>query len=227
LHLAPAILVLPNAWDVASAKLLAEVPGCRALATSSGAVARSLGFEDGENAPAEVMIVASARIAQAVDLPVTADLEAGYGDPVGTARAAWEGGLVGINFEDSVAGTLKDVDEQAALIGAIRDAVPELVINARVDTFLRGDEDVEHAVGRANAYLSAGADCAYPIFCPTAAIAELAGRIDGPINVLLTPKTPPVPELAALGVARATWGAGLAGLAYAEAARVVADALGH
>src|SRR5690348_3225749 len=115
LHLEPPILVLPNAWDVASAKKLAEVPGCRAVATSSGAVARSLGFEDGENAPASVMIEASSRIAAAVDLPVTADLEAGYGDPVGTARAAWEGGLVGINFEDSRRRVLQDVEEQAAL----------------------------------------------------------------------------------------------------------------
>jgi 2-methylisocitrate lyase-like PEP mutase family enzyme len=227
LHLEPAILVLPNAWDVASATTLAAVPGVRALATSSGAVARSLGFEDGERAPAEVMIAASSRIAQAVELPVSADLEAGYGDPAATARAAWEGGIVGINFEDSTGGVQKGVDEQGALIQAIRDAVPELVLNARVDTFLHGEGNVEEAVDRANSYLSAGADCVYPIFCPPATIAELAGRIDGPVNVLLTPMTPPVEELAALGVARATWGAGLAGLAYAEAARVVADAVGR
>jgi 2-methylisocitrate lyase-like PEP mutase family enzyme len=225
LHLEPAILVLPNAWDVASARKLAEVRGCRALATSSGAVARSLGFEDGENAPASVMIDANSRIAAAVDLPVSGDLEAGYGDPVGTARAAWEGGLVGINFEDSPGDVLKDVAKQAALIRAMREAVPNLVINARVDTFLHGDGNVEEAVERANAYLSAGADCAYPIFCPAAAIPELAGRIDGPINILITPKTPSVLELAAFGVARATWGAGMAALAYAEAARVAADVL--
>src|SRR5437870_620999 len=225
LHLEPRLLVLPNAWDVASAKKLAEVPGCRALATSSGAVARSLGYEDGENAPAEAMIEANARIAQAVDLPVTGDLEAGYGDPAGTARAAWEGGLVGINFEDSPGDALKPVDEQVRLIRAIREAVPDLVINARVDVFLNGDGNVDEAVERANAYLSAGADCAYPIFCPAATIAELAGRIDGPINVLITPQTPSIAELEAFGVARATWGAGLAGLAYAEAARVVAAAL--
>jgi 2-methylisocitrate lyase-like PEP mutase family enzyme len=224
LHLEPQILVLPNAWDVASAQTLAQVPRCRALATSSGAVARSIGYEDGENAPAEVMIEANARIAAAVELPVSADLEAGYGDPVGTARAAWERGLVGINFEDSPGGVLKDVGEQAALIGAIRQAVPELVVNARVDVFLKGDGNVDEAVQRANAYLSAGADCAYPIFCPTSTIAELSGRIDGPMNVLLTPQTPSVAELSALGVARVTWGAGLAALAYKEAARVVADA---
>lgn len=225
LHLEPEILVLPNAWDVASATTLAAVPGCRALATSSGAVARSLGFEDGENAPAVVMIEANKRIAAAVELPVTADLEAGYGDPVGTARAAWDFGLVGINFEDSPGKVLKDTGEQAELIAAIRAAVPDLVINARVDVFLHGDGNVDEAVERANAYLSAGADCAYPIFCPPPTIPELAGRIDGPVNVLLTPQGPSVGELAAFGVARATWGAGLAGLAYAEAARVAAAAL--
>jgi 2-methylisocitrate lyase-like PEP mutase family enzyme len=90
---------------------------------------------------------------------------------------------------------------------------------------LRGDNNVEEAVLRANAYLSAGADCAYPIFCPVAAIPELAGRIDGPINVLITPDSPPVEELAAFGVARVTWGAGLAGLAYAEAVRIAGDVL--
>ena len=102
LHSEPPILVLPNAWDVASAKALVSVPGCRALATSSAAVARSLGWEDGEQAPRRGDGRApTARIAAAVDVPVTADLEAGYGDPVGTARAAWEAGIVGMNFEDS------------------------------------------------------------------------------------------------------------------------------
>src|SRR5947209_18701532 len=90
-HLKPPILVLPNAWDVASAVELAALDGCRALATTSGGVACSLGWEDGENAPAEEMVRANARIAAAVDAPVTADLERGYGDPVGTARGAWDG----------------------------------------------------------------------------------------------------------------------------------------
>src|SRR6266581_2100337 len=101
MHYEPPILVLPNAWDVASATALAHLEGCRALATSSAAVARSLGWEDGERAPRDEMIEAARRIASAVEVPVTADLERGYGDPVGTARAAWEAGLVGINFEDS------------------------------------------------------------------------------------------------------------------------------
>jgi 2-methylisocitrate lyase-like PEP mutase family enzyme len=225
LHLRPPILVLPNAWDVASAKKLAALPGCRALATTSAAVARSLGWEDGEQAPVDEMLQTNERIAAAVDVPVTGDLERGYGDPVGTARRAWDGGLVGINFEDSTGGAVVPIDEQVAAIRAIRDAVPELVINARVDVFLRQTGGIDEAVERGNAYLAAGADCVYPIFCPVPAVADLARRIDGPINVLVIPGMPEPYELQALGVARMTWGAGLASLAYAEAVRVVSAAL--
>lgn len=225
LHLEPAILVLPNAWDVASARALAAIPGCRALATTSAAVARSLGWEDGEQAPVEEMLQANERIAAAVDLPVTGDLEHGYGDPVGTARHAWGAGLVGINFEDSTDEGHVPLEEQVAMIRAIRDAVPELVINARVDVFIRNTGGVDEAVERGNAYLDAGADCVYPIACPVAAVADLAGRIDGPINVLVIPGMPEPHELQSLGVARLTWGSGLATAAYAEAARIAAAAL--
>jgi len=224
-HLRPPILVLPNAWDVGSAVELAKLDGCRALATTSGGVARSLGWEDGEQAPAEEMIRAAGRIAAAVDVPVTGDLERGYGDFAGTARAAWEAGVVGMNFEDSTADGLVDVEEQVAAIRAIRDAVPELVLNARVDIYLERAGGVDEAVERANAYLAAGADCTYPIFCPTEHIADLARRIDGPVNVLVRPGVPSPAELQALCVARLTWGSGLASLAYAEAARVAAAAL--
>src|SRR3982751_1963074 len=130
-HHEPPLLVLPNAWDVASAKRLAALPGCRALATTSAAVARSLGWEDGEQAPADEMLRANERIAAAVDVPVSGDLERGYGDPVGTARQAWAAGLVGINFEDSTDAGLVPVDEQVAGISAIRAAVPERGGNAR------------------------------------------------------------------------------------------------
>jgi 2-methylisocitrate lyase-like PEP mutase family enzyme len=226
LHLKPPILVLPNAWDVASAKKLAALPGCRALATTSAAVAWSLGWEDGEQAPVDEMLQANERIAAAVDLPGTGDLERGYGDPVGTARRAWDVGLVGMNFEDSTDEGLVPLDEQVAAIRAIREAVPELVLNARVDVFLRDTGGgIDEAVERAKAYLAAGADCAYPAFCPVAAVADLARLIDGPINVLVIPGMPEPFELGNLGVARMTWGAGLATLAYAEAARVAAAAL--
>ena len=225
MHREPPILVLPNAWDVASARALAAIDGCRALATSSAAVAWSLGFEDGERAPGPVMVEAAGRIAQAVDVPVTGDLERGYGDPVGTARAAWDAGLVGINFEDSTRGGLVDLDEQVAAIREIRAAVPELVINARVDIFIRiGSGDVAEAADRGNAYLDAGADCVYPILAPVASIAALAHRIKGPINVIAEPATPSPAELQELGVARMTWGSNLAQAAYAEAVRVAAAA---
>jgi 2-methylisocitrate lyase-like PEP mutase family enzyme len=225
MHVKPPILVLPNAWDVASAKKLAAVPGCRALATTSAAVARSLGWEDGEQAPVEEMLLVNERIAAAVDLPVTGDLEHGYGNPVGTARRAWSAGLVGINFEDSTGDGHVPLDEQVAMIRAIREAVPELVINARVDVFVRNTGGIDEAVERGNAYLAAGADCVYPIACPVAAVADLARRIDGPINVLAIPRMPEPYELQNLGVARMTWGSGLATAAYAEAARIAAAAL--
>jgi 2-methylisocitrate lyase-like PEP mutase family enzyme len=224
LHLEPQILILPNAWDVASAKQLVAIPGCRALATTSAAVARSLGWEDGEQAPVEEMLVANERISAAVDVPVTGDLEHGYGDPVGTARHAWGIGLVGINFEDSTDDGHVPLEEQVAMIRAIREAVPELVINARVDVFVRKIGGIDEAVERGNAYLAAGADCVYPIACPVTAVADLASRIDGPINVLVIPGMPEPHELQKLGVARMTWGSGLASAAYAEAVRVAAAA---
>jgi 2-methylisocitrate lyase-like PEP mutase family enzyme len=227
MHREQPILVLPNAWDVESAKRLAAIAGCRALATSSAAVARSLGFEDGERAPAAEMIEAARRIAAAVDLPVTGDLERGYGDPVGTARAAWEAGLVGMNFEDSSRAGLVELDEQVAAIREIRAAVPDLVLNARVDVFLGiGRGDVAEAAERANAYLAAGADCVYPILAPPESIAALVHRIDGPINVIVAQGTPAPAELQELGVARMTWGGGLAAAAYGEAERIAAEALG-
>jgi 2-methylisocitrate lyase-like PEP mutase family enzyme len=224
LHLERPILVLPNAWDVASAKVLAALPACRALATTSAAVARSLGFEDGEQAPAEEMIGAAGRIAAAVEVPVTADLERGYGDPVGTAQGAWAAGVVGLNVEDSTAGGLVPVEDQVAVIRAIRAAVPELVVNARVDVFIRHAGGVDEAVERGNAYLAAGADCVYPILCPQQTIPELAGMIDGPINVVAS-RDLSARELEHFGVARMTWGPQLATAAYAEAARIAGDAL--
>ena len=158
---------------------------------------------------------------------MTGDLEHGYGDPVGTARHAWGAGLVGINFEDSTDEGHVPLDEQVKMIRAIREAVPELVINARVDVFLRNTGGIEEAVERGNAYLEAGADCVYPIACPVTAVAALAGRIDGPINVLVIHGMPEPRELQDYGVARLTWGSGLATAAYAEAVRVATAALSH
>ena len=163
--------------------------------------------------------------AAAVDLPVTVDLECGYGDWVGTARAAWEAGIVGMNFEDSTDAGLIALDEQVAAIGEIRAAVPELVLNARVDVFLRGGDDIDEAVARGNAYLAAGADCVYPYTEDPAQVAPLVDGIAGPVNMVLAERMLPVPELERLGVARVTWGGRLAALAYDEAVRQVAIAL--
>ncbi len=225
MHRTRPILVLPNAWDVASAKRFAALPGCRALATTSAAIARSLGYADGEQTPVAEMIEVARRIAAAVDLPVTADLERGYGDWVATARAAWDAGIVGMNFEDSTKGALVPVEEQVAAIREIKAAVPSLVLNARVDVFLLGGDDVDEAVRRANAYLEAGADCTYPYSESVTPVAELARRIDGPINVVLEDGMPHPRELEPLGVARVTWGARLAAYAYDEAERIAADGL--
>ena len=218
--------MLPNAWDVASARALAALPGCRALATSSAAVARSLGWEDGEQTPVEEMLRVVERIAAAVDVPVTADLEAGYGDPPRTAAAALAAGAAGMNLEDSrPGGAPVPVDEQVELVRAVRAAAPELVLNARVDVFLAAAGGVEEAVARGNAYLAAGADCVYPILAPLQVVAALTGAIDGPVNVIAEPESPRLDELARLGVTRVTFGSGLARVALAEAARLAAAAL--
>jgi 2-methylisocitrate lyase-like PEP mutase family enzyme len=203
LHRAPPILVLANAWDVVTARLV-ERRGFPAVATTSAGVAWTLGYPDGERIPRDEMLEFVARIARAVDVPVTADLEAGYGDAGGTARAAWEAGVVGLNLEDRV----EAVDVHAERVGAAREAAPGMVINARTDVFLRGTRDVDEAVERSNAYLRAGADCAFvPGVEDAATIERLARGVEGPLSLLaLTPSMPAAAELARLGVARVTTG---------------------
>ena len=225
MYRAPPLLVLPNAWDVASARAFAALPGCRAIATSSAAVARSLGWDDGEQTPVEEMLRAVGRIAAAVEVPVTADLEAGYGDPPRTAAGAIAAGAAGMNLEDSRAGRLLPLDEQLEIIRAVRAAAPGLVLNARVDVFLEGGGDVGEAIERGSAYLAAGSDCVYPIAAPFDAVGTLAAGIDGPVNILVSPRDPPLAELERLGVARVTFGSGLARVALDEAARLAATAL--
>ncbi len=223
LHRTPPILVLPNVWDVGSALLVAALPGCRALATTSSGVAASLGYPDGERIPAEEMLAVVGRIAQAVDVPVTADLEAGYGDPAATARAAVAAGVAGLNLEDKAG----PPEEHAERIRAVRAAVGKaLVINARTDVFLEGTGGVDEAVERGNAYLAAGAECVFPIgVSERAAIAALSERIDGPVNILAGSATPPIAELASLGVARVTFGSGLTRAAYGAAVRAARELL--
>lgn len=209
LHRAPPVLVLPNAWDVASARLV-ERRGFPVVATTSAGMAWVLGYPDGERIGRDEMLELVARIVRSVGVPVTADLEAGYGDAGATAAAAWEAGVVGLNLEDR----LDPVEQHIERVRAMRAAGP-LVINARTDVFLRGSGDVEEAIERANAYLRAGADCAFvPGVTDAETIGRLARGIEGPLNILaLGPETPPVAELERLGVARVSLGPVLARVA--------------
>jgi 2-methylisocitrate lyase-like PEP mutase family enzyme len=238
MHFGPRPLVLPNVWDPVSARAFADA-GFAALATSSSAVAATLGYRDGAT-PADEMFDAIARITRSVDVPVTADVEAGYGMRAAelVLRLA-ESGVVGCNLEDSdpVTRTLTGPERHAEYIAAVRaEAALELVINARVDVYVRppaaeraragalaaGEVDAEAAaaaVARANAYLAAGADCAYPILAPSAALPELVRRIGGPVNAMYRPGGPSLADLAGFGVARITFGGGL----QADVARQLQD----
>jgi 2-methylisocitrate lyase-like PEP mutase family enzyme len=166
------------------------------------------------------------RIAAAVDVPVTADLEAGYGDPPRTAAAALAAGAAGMNLEDSRGRVLMPVDEQVEVIRAVRAAAPALVLNARVDVFIAGDGGVEEAVARGNAYLAAGADCVYPIMAPLETADALVAGTEGPINLIVPVHDPPLAELERIGVARVSLGPRLASAALDEAARLAAALLG-
>jgi len=221
LHGGPAILVLPNVWDVASARLV-EHAGFKAIATSSAAIANSLGYADGERISRAEMLAAVKRIAGKVALPVTADLEAGYGSEpeamTETVKAMIEAGAVGLNLEDGTndaASPLVETELQVNKVRRIRETASSLgihvVINARTDVYLAQAGEpagrFEHAVGRARAYRKAGADC---LFVPGVYDAETIGRlvksIDGPVNVLAGAATPPVAELERLGVRRVSFG---------------------
>lgn len=156
-------LVLPGPWDAASARVFAEA-GFPALATPSAGVAASLGYEDGQ-VPADEMFAAVARIVRAVDVPVSADVEGGYGlAPKELVERLLEAGAVGCNLEDSESGVLKDPHAHADWLAEVREAAGDrLFVNARVDTFACGVADPQRAVERAALYVAAGADCVYPI----------------------------------------------------------------
>ncbi|TAM57271.1 MAG: isocitrate lyase/phosphoenolpyruvate mutase family protein [Chloroflexota bacterium] len=212
-------VILPNVWDAATARAV-EAAGFAAVATSSSAVAATLGYEDGERAPAEEMFAAAARVTQAVQLPVTLDAEAGYGLPAGElVRRLLAVGAVGCNLEDSDhrAGGLRAAEAQAAWLAEVRSAadaagVP-LVINARVDVHLRAagppESRLGEAVRRGRAYLAAGADCVYPIMVgDELTIGGLVDGIGGAVNILFRPGGPSLARLAELGVARVSYGGG-------------------
>jgi 2-methylisocitrate lyase-like PEP mutase family enzyme len=234
LHHGARPLVLPNVWDCASARVFAGA-GFGALATSSGAVAASLGYADGQQTPAGEMFAAITRIARCVDVPVTADVEAGYGlAPAELAGRLTEAGAAGCNIEDSgpATGLLADPERQADYLAGVHDAAGEgLVINARVDVFVRArpgqpDPLVAEAVARARRSLAAGADCCYPILAPLAALPALVAGAGGPVNAMCWPGGPSLAELMATGVARITFGSSLHQRAVEEL-RAVARALGE
>ncbi|MEO3809314.1 isocitrate lyase/phosphoenolpyruvate mutase family protein [Sphaerisporangium sp. B11E5] len=216
LHVPGRPLVLPNAWDAASARAVVAA-GFPVVATGSAAVARSLGYDDGEDTPVAEMLAAVARISRVVAVPVTADMERGYRlPPAELAERVAEAGAAGVNLEDSDprTGALIDPAEQEDFLAAVRAAAPDLVINARADTFLHGSGSPEQclaeAVERGRRYLRAGADCVYPILAADpAVISTLVTEIGGPVNVYLRPGMPSIADLAALGVARVSFGGGL------------------
>lgn len=203
-------LVLPGPWDAASARVFAAA-GFPALATPSAGVAASLGYEDGRT-PADEMFAAVARIVRAVDVPVSADVEGGYGlAPKELVERLLEAGVVGCNLEDSTREGLKDPAEHAEWLAGVREeAGDRLFLNARIDTFVRGVEDPAAAIERAAAYVAAGADCVYPIAAPVAVLPLLRAGIQGPVNVVARPGEGPSPaELGGLGATRITFGPGL------------------
>lgn len=205
--------MLPNAWDVASAKAVVAA-GFPVVATTSVGVAASLGYEDHEGAPGEEMLAAAARIARAIDVPVTVDAEAGYGlEPAELVAALKDAGAAGCNLEDTDHGTetLRKTSEHADWLRAVRAVAAAdcygLVVNARIDVFLTGNGSVAEALDRAAAYFEAGADCVYPIvLSDRETLSTFIRNAGGPVNILALPKAPSVAELATLGVARVSYG---------------------
>lgn len=213
LHTAPEILRVVNVWDVVSAKAIADLPETKALATAGHSIAATFGYEDGENIPLDVMLDMVRRIAEAVDLPVSADLDSGYGNPGETARKAIDAGIVGANVEDK----LKPLDESVAAVAAVIAAgeaagIP-FVLNARTDAFVRGgdrpaSESVADAIERGRAYLDAGATT---IFVPGVLDADVTAQlVEGigqrKVSVIGLPGALTAAEYEALGVARISYG---------------------
>jgi len=216
-------LLLPNVWDVASARIVEEA-GFPALATTSAGVAFSLGYPDGQKIHKDRMMATIARIALAVKVPVTADVESGYGnDPEAvarTARAVIMGGAIGLNLEDATGDRerpLLDLSVEVEKIRAVRDTADKfdvaLVINARTDVYLlQGGEPssrYDETIRRLSAYRDAGADCVFaPGLKEVTTIKRLVADLKCPVNILAGPGSPSVRELQALGVARVSLGSG-------------------
>ena len=223
MHRGPRILLLPNVWDVATARILEET-GLGAIATTSAGIAFALGYPDGEKISRQEMLGMVARIASAVKIPVTADVEAGYGnrpeDSALTTRGVIEAGAVGMNLEDATDNLehpLLDLSLQLEKIAAVREAaqaagVP-VVLNARTDVYLlevgQPNARYDTALKRLAAFRDAGVDCLFvPGLRDTDTIKRFVNDLHHPINILAGPGSPSVPELQKLGVARASLGSG-------------------
>lgn len=213
LHGHPRLLQLVNVWDVASARAVAALPETRAIATASHAIAATFGHPDGEHIPVDLMLDMVGRIAAAVDVPVSADLEAGYGDPGETIRRAVELGVAGANLEDGLRPLVDSVAAvRAAVAAAAAEGVP-FALNARTDAWLLGHDRprevwIADAIERGRAYLDAGATC---VFVPgdfgEDVIVELVeGLGERRLSVIGLPSIPPPARLEELGVARISYG---------------------
>jgi len=220
MHHAPKVLLLPNVWDVASARIIEEA-GFGALATTSAGIAFTLGYPDGQKISREEMLARVARIVGAVKVPVTADVEAGYGsrpqDAAETARGVIEAGAVGMNLEDGTdqPAQLVELSLQLEKIRAVREVAMKsgvlLVLNARTDVYLEqiGAPETRYGetVRRLLAYRDAGADCVFaPGLRDPETISRLVRDVQCPLNILAGPGFPSVPELEKLGVARVSLG---------------------
>lgn len=240
MHRGPRVLVLPNAWDVASARIVEEA-GAAAIATSSAGVAFSLGYPDGQKISRSEMLGAVARIAARVNLPVSADVEAGYGeqpeDAAATARGVIEAGAIGMNLEDTTeasSGPLAEVALQLERIAAVRETARqfgvELVLNARTDVYLLEVGPPEgrfrETVRRLAAYREAGADCLFaPGVRDLETITKLVRELQYPVNILAGPGSPSIAELQQAGVARVSLGSSPMRAALGMARRIAQEVL--
>jgi 2-methylisocitrate lyase-like PEP mutase family enzyme len=213
LHAAPELLKVVNVWDVASAKAVAGLDGTAALATASHSIAASYGYPDGEQIPAELMIEAVGRIAAATELPVSADLEAGYGDPGETVREAIGVGVVGANLEDQMKPLAEAVAAVEAVVKAAEQEGVPFVLNARTDAYAlgRGRDRADllaDAIERGKAYLDAGATVIFvPARLDEPSVVALVDAF-GPqkLTMIGVPGTLPLARLEELGVARVSYG---------------------
>ncbi|MFJ7213280.1 isocitrate lyase/phosphoenolpyruvate mutase family protein [Amycolatopsis sp. NPDC098790] len=228
LHAAPELLLVVNVWDAITAKVVAETPGTQALATPSHGIAASRGYPDGEKIPRDEMIAEVALIVRtAGDLPVTADLEAGYGDPGGTIARAIDAGAVGANLEDQMKPLDEAVKAVEAAVAAAQKAGVDFVLNARTDAFIKTDPEtaLEEAVTRGRAYLDAGASNFFvPGKLDEDQVARLVGELgERKVNLIGIPGSIPLKRAQELGVSRVSYGPWSQNVALTALAKLAED----